>query len=217
MRGSAPPAPGHERELPLAQREQAIERLLPVGVARPRVDHPPLVERDLRLLTLPLERELPGLPVHGEDLQEVHERDLREVPLDLAALAGDRARRLDAPEDLLDPPEHLVVVEGLLEERAEPRAVDVHRLAGEHHRDPLGARVRPDDPDERTRVEHLAALVEEDHVREPQDRDLERTRAVARRVHLVAALPERRREPPHRGGVGVGDQDLPDGGHGRAG
>ena len=113
----------HERELALAPREEPPQRLLAHRGAHRRVDDAPLRERDLRTLPVSLDREPPGLPVDGEDLEEIGDRDLREVAFDLAALAGDGAGGVHAPEDLLDAREHLVEVERLAQERAEPRAL----------------------------------------------------------------------------------------------
>jgi hypothetical protein len=92
----------HESELPLAAREESPQRLLAHGRAHGRVDDAPLGERDLRALPLALHGEPPGPAVRGEDLEEVCDGDLREVALDLAALAGDGAGGVHAPEDLLD-------------------------------------------------------------------------------------------------------------------
>ena len=97
-----------------------------------------------------------------------------------------------------------------------PRAIGIDRLAGEDDRDPLGARVGPQDADEGARVEQRAALVEDDQVGEAEDGDLQGPRAVTGGVDLVATLAQRRGQRADRARVGIGEEDLPDGGHGVA-
>jgi len=169
-----------EGELSLPPREHPEERLLPGDRPHARVDHAALDQRHLRPLLAAGDVQPPGLAVHRQDLQQVHERDLRQVALQLPAAARNRPGGLHLAEDLVDAGQHLLPLEGLAQVGPESGPLAVDRLPGDHHRDALGARVGPQNAEEGAGVEERRRLVEEHQVRQAQDGDLQRPGPVAR-------------------------------------
>ena len=108
------PRPGLEGELSARARQQAEEGLLPQGGAHAGGHRLARRDRDLPPLAVPIEAQSPGLPVHRQDLEQVDERHLRQVPLEMPNVGG-APGGIGAAQEVIDPREEDLRLVGLLE------------------------------------------------------------------------------------------------------
>src|SRR5690606_28728780 len=137
------------------------------GTALSQPELPPLIPTE--------ERELPGPPVHRQNLEQIRAAELPERSFDLLGPAPQILSGIAAPEHVLDAAEDLVDVERLPQPTlAEPtQCIGVDAARGEHHRDVLGPGIGPEDLHEGPRFDQAAVLVEQDESRMAQQRDLD--------------------------------------------